>query len=116
MKQIELKNAKMQSYTFLAEMYDDDYFPNFLVDKGKQILIDFCEAIEAEKLETLRDLYILSHAATEKFNDLEEDFEENDSEIETAARECIANDFYVIAQSYGFEAADIEELIAPRIW
>ena len=33
----------------------------------------------------------------------------------TAARECIASEFYNIATAYGFEA-DIEELIAPREW
>jgi len=46
---------------------------------------------------------------------LQEEFYENDSEIETAARECIAMDFEFIAKSYGFEA-DSEELIATRDW
>ncbi|EIG26584.1 DUF5713 family protein, partial [Neisseria sicca] len=41
---------------------------------------------------------------------------ENDSEIETVARDTIATDMEYIAQSYGFEDADIEELVAPRDW
>ncbi|GAB7087019.1 DUF5713 family protein [Marinifilum fragile] len=41
-------------------------------------------------------------------------FCENDSEIETTAREIIAMDFYFIAQAYPFSKADIEELIARR--
>ena len=60
-------------------------------------------------------LYALTHAATEEFNALAEEFEENDSELETAAREAIAEDFEWIAKAYGFDA-DIEELIAPRDW
>ena len=58
-------------------------------------------------------LYALTHAATEEFNALAEEFEENDSELETAAREAIAEDFEWIAKAYGVDA-DIEELIAPR--
>ena len=57
-----------------------------------------------------------THAATERFNELAEEFEENDSEIETVARDTIATDMEYIAQSYGFEDADIEELVAPRDW
>jgi hypothetical protein len=41
---------------------------------------------------------------------------ENGSEIETMARDCIAVDFKHIALAYGFEDADIEELVAPRDW
>ena len=51
----------------------------------------------------------------DKFNDLQEDFEEADSEIETGAREAIAEDFAFVAKAYGFEA-DREELIATREW
>ena len=38
------------------------------------------------------------------------------SEIETAARDCIAVDFEFISKSYGFIEADVEELIATRDW
>lgn len=96
-------------------MYDDYYFPNHLVDKGKSILVNLCFEIETKQPKTLQDLYTLTHLATEKFNDLQEEFYENDSEIETAARESIAEDFEFIANSYGFDA-DIEELIATRDW
>lgn len=53
---------------------------------------------------------------TDQFNELAEEFYEEDSEIEIVARECIAEDFGVIADEYGFEDADIEELIATRDW
>ena len=111
-----MKNEKMKNYEFLKDMYHDGYFPNFLVDKGKDILVDLCNRIEDEKVETLEALYILTHQATEKFNDLNEEFEENGSEIETAARDSIGESVHYIAVTYGFVDADIEELIATRDW
>ncbi|AUC77755.1 DUF5713 family protein [Olleya sp. Bg11-27] len=112
---MELTTKKMVEYSFLKEMYEDQYFPNNLVDKGKDILIKLCNKIETEKPKTLKKLYALTHKATDEFNDLQEEFYENDSEIETVARECIAMDFEFISKSYGFEA-DTEELIATRDW
>ncbi len=114
-KQMDLKNEKVKAHSFLKEMYEDQYFPNTIVDKGKTILINLCAKIENEKPNTLQELYKLSHKATDEFNDLQEEFYENDSEIETAARECIAMDFEFIAKAYGFNA-DVEELIATRDW
>lgn len=112
---MKLTNEKMMEYAFLKEMYEDSYFPNNLVDKGKVILLEFCNKIETEKPKTLEELYKLSHEATDKFNDLQEEFFDNDSEIETGARECIAMDFEFISNAYGFDA-DTEELIATRDW
>lgn len=113
--QEDIKNHKIRTYPFLKEMYEDDYFPDFLVDKGKAILIELCIQIEHQEPKDLEDLYELTHAATDRFNELQQEFDENDSEIETAARECIGADFDFIAKSYGFDA-DVEELIATRDW
>lgn len=110
-----ITNQSINPDNFLDEMYQDNYFPDHLVDKCKDVLIRMCEKIEETNPKTLDELYVITHASTEEFNDLEEEFNENDSEIETAARECIASEFYNIASAYGFEA-DIEELIAPREW
>ncbi len=114
-KQEELENATVKKHIFLKEMYEDAYFPNKLVDRGKAILVGLRFEIEQQQPQSLDSLYELTHAATDKFNDLEEAFEEADSEIETGARECIAQDFEFVAKAYGFEA-DIEELIATREW
>lgn len=86
-----ITNETLKDYPFLQEMFDDDYFPDVLVEKGKKILIELCEQIESQKPKDLKALYALTHAATDRFNDLQEEFDENDSEIETAAREAIAN-------------------------
>lgn len=37
--QENLKNEKMKNYAYLKDMYADSYFPKFLVDKVKTILI-----------------------------------------------------------------------------
>jgi hypothetical protein len=113
--QSKLNNVKIKDYAFLDCMYQDSYFPKFLVDKSKNILLELCLEIETKKPDNLAELYKLTHAATYKLNDLEDEFSENDSEIETGARECLGMDFEYVAKSYGFEA-DIEELIAPRNW
>ncbi|GAB7230319.1 DUF5713 family protein [Vibrio rotiferianus] len=112
---MSIENPEMKNYSFLNEMYKDGYFPNFLVDKGKEILVRLCESIESNKPESLESLYELTKVATEEFNSLEEEFGQNNSEIETVARESIADDFYNISKAYGFNA-DIEELIAARYW
>ncbi len=113
--QADLENEKIKNHDFLDCMYSDTYFPEFLVDKCKNILLELCRNIEEGKPEALSDLYKLTHASTEKINDLEEEFFENGSEIETAARECLGMNFEFVSIAYGFEA-DIEELIAPRTW
>ena len=115
-KQTDLKNEAIKNYSFLKEMYEESYFPNKLVDKGKSILVELCFEIEQKQPKSLDELYELTHAATDKFNDLQEEFYDNDSEIETVARDCIGTDFEFIAHSYGFEDADTEELIATRDW
>ena len=114
--QEEIKNEKLSNYKFLLGMYNDSYFPDFLVDKGKNILINLCLEVEKNKPENLEQLYKLTHQATNQFNSLAYEFDANGSEIETVAREIIALDIEYIAHSYDFNNADIEELIATRNW
>ncbi|MFI6252973.1 DUF5713 family protein [Streptomyces sp. NPDC051016] len=109
-------NSRITGHAFLAGLYEDGYFPDRVVDRGRDILLRLCERIEADRPADLPALYVLTHAATEEFNALEAEFEAAGSEIETVAREEIGGDFWVVAQAYGFTDADIEELIAPREW
>jgi hypothetical protein len=106
----------MKAHAFVKGMYDDGYFPNECVDMVKDVLLRLCVAIEQTKPPDLEGLYRLTHAATEEINDLEEAFAAHDSEIETGAREIMAADFEIIAKAYGFDDADVEELIATRDW
>ncbi len=108
--------SKVAEHPFLKDMYGDDYFPDHLVDKGRAILLRLCDRVEAERPADLAALYVLTHAATEEFNALDEEFNAAGSGIETVAREWIAEEFWFVASAYGFDDADIEELIAPRDW
>ena len=110
-----LNNKTMNQYKFLEEMYGDGYFPDFLVDKGTEILLRVCKTIEEDNIQNLDSLYKITHKATDEFNELNEEFGENGSEIETMARDCISINFLDIAKAYGFDA-DIEELTATRDW
>ncbi|MFE3192451.1 DUF5713 family protein [Nocardia sp. NPDC059240] len=111
-----ITNQQVAERTFLQPLYADAYFPDRVLDKGTAILLRLCERIEAEKPSDLTALYTLTWAATEEFNLLEAEFEAAGSEIETVAREEIAEDFWFIASAYGFADADAEELIATRDW
>lgn len=114
-QQINLNNNTMKDYPFLKGMYEDSYYPKNLVDKLRNILINLCSDIETQSPKNIEGLYKLTHQATNKINILQFEFEENNSEIETVAREIIAEDFDNISKAYGFNA-DIEELIATREW
>ena len=48
-------------------------------------------------------------------NDLQEEFEENDSEIETVARDCIGESVGCILEWFGIPI-NIEEAIRERDW
>jgi cytochrome c556 len=109
-------NQQVEERVFLRALYESDYYPDQVLDKGKAILRELCARIEVEKPTDLTALYALTQVATEQFNDLEAEFEAAGSEIETVAREEIAEDFWFVAAAYGFADADVEELIAAREW
>lgn len=111
-----IRNSDIKPDNFLREMYNDDFFPDFLVDKIKAILIDLCESIETNKPKNATALLDLTHAATEKINALADAFDENNSELETVAREVMAENIEFIVRAYGFNDIDIEDMIAPRDW
>ncbi|MFF3217130.1 DUF5713 family protein [Streptomyces sp. NPDC002886] len=113
---MSITNQQAAGRSFLKPLYADAYYPDHVLDKGREILLRLCARIEAEQPPHLAALYVLTGAATEEFNLLEAEFEAAGSEIETVAREEIAEDFAFVASAYGFPDADIEELIAPREW
>ena len=52
---------------------------------------------------------------TQAINDLEDEFDENDSEIETVARESIGEAVDYLLQKYRIDI-DVEEAIREREW
>ncbi len=103
-----------KNYELLADMYNDGYFPDFLVDKVKaliQSVIDFLETGERDldKIQARFDEMTLA------INDLEEEFEDNDSEIETVARESIGETVRYILEWFDIDI-DVEDAIGERDW
>ncbi|MFJ4681808.1 DUF5713 family protein [Streptomyces sp. NPDC088789] len=111
-----ITHAQVAGRAFLEAMSKDTSYPAGPVGRGRDILVRLCERIEAERPADLAALYALTHAATEEFNALQEEFWSAGSEIDTMARDTIATDFELIARAYGFADADLEELVGPRDW
>ncbi|AJQ97798.1 DUF5713 family protein [Gynuella sunshinyii] len=109
-------SLKIDKDALLQEMYRDDYFPNHLVDKLRDIILGVCADIETRQPENLPALYCITCQATEQINELQQAFEDSGSEIETAARDDIAMAFQLVAKTYGFDNADLEEMVATRDW
>lgn len=103
-----------KNYKLLEEMYQDGYFPDFLVDKVKaelQKVIDLLERGETDREAVQEKL----DEAVCAINELQEEFDENDSEIETVARDCIGESVGYILAWFGIPI-DVEEAIRERDW
>ena len=101
-------------YLLLNEMYEDPYFPEFLVDKVKALILPVISLLETGEtaLEVIQEHL---DTMTRGINDLCEEFEENDSEIETVARDSIARTVIDILAWFHIEI-DIEDALAQREW
>ncbi|MBF6101098.1 DUF5713 family protein [Nocardia cyriacigeorgica] len=109
-------DQQVTTHSFLRVLYEDELYPDALVDRGRAILLRLCERIEAEQPVDLPGLYLLTQSATAEFNALESEFDSAGSEFDTVAREEIGEEFWFVACAYGFQHADAEELIATREW
>ena len=77
-----------KNYKLLKEMYEDDYYPVFLVDKVRDELQKVIDLLETGETNTDVIQEKLDEVVC-AINDLQEEFDENDSEIETVARDSI---------------------------
>ena len=102
-------------FVYLKDMYNDDYYPRFLVDKVKDCIVEVVEFLEKEEYEDLEEVQEKLDEMTEKINDLQEEFYENDSEIETVARDSIGVTVEKILNYFEIDI-DIEEAIRERDW
>ena len=101
-------------YKVLAAMYRDGYFPDFLVDKVRRLVqnvIDFLETGE-RNLEAIQNKF---DEMTLAINDLQEEFEENDSELETVARDSIGETVAYILKWFDIDIS-VEDAIGERDW
>ena len=103
-----------ESYLLLEEMVNDDYYPKFLVEKVKEQILHVIRLLESG--ETNRDVIQEKlDEMTLAINELEEEFEENDSEIETVARDSIGVTIGYVLDWFGIDI-DIETAIRERDW
>lgn len=101
-------------YVLLKEMYQDEYYPDFLVDKVKAEIEKVIKLLETGET----NVDIIQEKLDEvtcAINDLQEEFWDNDSEIETVARDCIGVTIYYILEWFNIPI-DIEEAIRERDW
>lgn len=101
-------------YWLLKDMYRDGYFPDFLVDRVKALVQDVIGFLETgerdlEKIQSKFDEMTLA------INDLQQEFEDNGSEIETAARDSIGETVAYILEWFDVDI-DVEDAIGERDW
>jgi hypothetical protein len=108
------KKKLPDDFTYLSDMYQDEYFPNSLVDKLRDIIKATVKFIE-EGDHTIIEIKGSLDQMVLKINDLQEEFEENDSEIETVARDSIGITVEKILKFFELDI-DIEEAIREREW
>lgn len=104
----------MSTIKYVEDMYRDDYYPTVLVDRVKNLL----EQVEAVLKTGETDEHLIQQAfdqAVMGINDLAEAFDEQGSEIETVARESIAETVFQMIDEYNIQT-DIEELLRERDW
>lgn len=103
-----------ENYQLLEDMYQDGYFPDFLVDKVKELVQNVISYLETgeQDLEKIQDQF---DEMTLAINDLQEEFEENDSEMETAARDSIGETVDYILKWFQIDL-DVEDAIQERDW
>lgn len=103
-----------ENYVLLKAMVNDEYYPKFLVDRIKELIIPVIELLENG--ETNKDIIQSKlDEMTLAINDLQEKFEDNDSEIETVARDSIAVTIGYIMEWFKIDI-DMETAIRERDW
>ena len=108
------ENRRFDKSLYLQDMYKDDYYPDFLVDKIKALIAEVVAFIEYTPC-SIEELQEKFNIMTVGINELEEEFEENDSEIETGARESIGATIQHIIDFFELPI-DCETAIQERDW
>jgi 5-bromo-4-chloroindolyl phosphate hydrolysis protein len=101
-------------FDYLPDMYADSYFPTSEVDKVKaaiQKVVVFLEkgSASTKKIQKKLDDMTLT------INELQNDFVDHDSELETGARESIAETVERILAHFNVDI-DIEDALGARDW
>ena len=101
-------------YKYVEDMYDDNYYPDHLVDKVKDVIVKVVCFIE-EGGHSKDEIQAEFDKAMDAINDLQDDFWEADSEIETVARDSIGVTVIDILKHFEIDI-DHEEAMRNRDW
>ena len=102
-------------YVLLQNMFEDTYYPQFLVEKIKWQfihLIEFLEGTDVKEVSLIQDKL---DEFTIFINNLQQEFWDQDSEIETVASESITNTLEYILNWFKVDVG-IEEALREREW
>ena len=102
-------------YVLLQNMFEDTYYPQFLVEKIKWQfihLIEFLEGTDGQELSLIQDKL---DEFTMSINNMQQEFWDQDSEIETVASESIANTLEYILNWFKIDVG-IEDALREREW
>ena len=102
------------NYKLLDEIVSGQLLSHFSGGQGKDELQKVIDLLESGETDTEVVQETLDEAVC-GINDLQEEFDEHDSEIETVARECIAATVAYILEWFGIPI-DTEEAIRERDW
>jgi hypothetical protein len=99
---------------YVIDMYNDKFYPPFLVDKIKCLLMDGVQLLESGE----RNKKIIQKKFDEimrGINNLQDEFYEHESEIEAAARKSIFKTVKDITSHFHL-TVDAETLMREREW
>ncbi|MBQ8417213.1 MAG: hypothetical protein IJX10_01045 [Phascolarctobacterium sp.] len=102
-------------YVLLQNMYEDTYYPQFLVDKIKWQFIHLIEYFEGMDLKDTSLIQDKLDEFTMFINSLQQEFWDQDSEIETVASESIAAALEYILQWFKIDIP-LEDALREREW
>ena len=102
-------------YVLLQAMYEDSFYPYYLVDKIKWQFIHLIEFLEEADLKDQAAIQNRLDEFTLFINSLQQEFWDQDSEIETVARECIANNLEYILQWFKVQIP-VDTALREREW
>ena len=101
-------------YILLEELYEDSFYPDFLIDKIKYLLEDFINFVE-QKPKNMADVGDKIYDLIQNANSLQYEFLDNDSEYDNIARECLILNLEYIIQWFHLPI-NLEEALAEREW
>ena len=102
-------------YVLLQNMFEDTYYPQFLVEKIKWQFIHLSEFLEGTDVKELSLIQDKLDEFTIFINNLQQEFWDQDSEIETVASESIANTLEYILNWFKVDVG-IEDALREREW